>query len=67
MVVAINISPSSVEAVGIVIPFCAFVAVAFRFYARSIKSNPLRLDDWLILISLVCELRFLSITDDRGN
>ncbi|KAL9101691.1 MAG: hypothetical protein Q9163_003077 [Psora crenata] len=54
-------SPESTESlvtgsllvVTIVFPILATVAVILRFYARRIKSQPFRADDWTIVLSLV--------------
>ena len=40
-------------AVAIAFPLLATVAVIIRFYARKIKSQSLRADDWMIVFSLV--------------
>ena len=39
--------------VAIVFPILATFAVLFRFYARKIKSQRLKADDWTILLTLV--------------
>lgn len=40
--------------VGIAFPIIAIVAVALRFQARRIKGQRWEVDDWTILIALVC-------------
>ena len=40
-------------AVAIALPIAATLAVFVRFYARKIKSQSLRADDWMIVFTLV--------------
>ena len=40
-------------AVAIVFPLLATFAVIIRFYARKMKSQSLRADDWMIVFTLV--------------
>lgn len=51
--------PLSRDGVGflvanVVLPFLAAIAVALRFIARIKKGAPLQMDDWTILVCLVC-------------
>lgn len=46
-------SPSNVLAVSIVLPVLCVVAVAFRFNARLLQKNSLKLDDWLTVPALL--------------
>ena len=39
--------------VAVVFPVLATAAVALRFYARRIKRQDLKADDWVILLGLV--------------
>lgn len=41
-------------AMSIVFPLVASVAVAGRFYARRMKGLRLGVDDWMLLLGLVC-------------
>lgn len=41
-------------AISILFPLLASVAVAGRFYARRIKGLTLGVDDWMLLLGLVC-------------
>lgn len=40
-------------AVAITFPILATLSVIVRFYARTIKSQKLRADDWVIILTLV--------------
>ncbi|OTB01691.1 hypothetical protein M426DRAFT_14305 [Hypoxylon sp. CI-4A] len=52
-----GITPSSVIAIGAVFAGIAIIAVALRFYVRSIRaSTPYGIDDWLILASAILTL-----------
>lgn len=46
------VTPSSIIAVGAVMPSLALIAVSLRFYVK-VKKRTVGLDDWLILVSLV--------------
>jgi hypothetical protein len=41
-------------AANIVMPILAIFAVGLRLFARRIKSQPFQLDDWTIIVALVC-------------
>ena len=40
--------------VNIVLPIIAALAVAARFQARRIKKLPIKADDWVIVMAMVC-------------
>ncbi|QSZ32401.1 hypothetical protein DSL72_001975 [Monilinia vaccinii-corymbosi] len=46
------VTPSSIIAVGAVMPSLALIAVCLRFYVK-VKKRTVGLDDWLILVALV--------------
>ncbi|KAA8570253.1 hypothetical protein EYC84_002565 [Monilinia fructicola] len=46
------VTPSSIIAVGAVMPSLALIAVSLRFYVK-VKKRTVGLDDWLILVALV--------------
>jgi hypothetical protein len=48
-----NLQPSIYAAVTITLVL-AVIAVALRFVARRLTRSPLRLDDWLTIVALVC-------------
>ena len=45
----------STLAANIVLPILAIIAVTLRFYARKLKSIPVKGDDYVILLALVIE------------
>ena len=51
------ITSKSVIAVDAVLPGLATIAVALRLYSRRLKALPCGIDDWLIVCSLVSNLR----------
>lgn len=48
------VTPGAMYAVSIVLPFLGIVFVLLRFYARALQKKPSGLDDWLMLLALVC-------------
>ena len=41
--------------VSIVLPIIAALAVGARFKARRIKNLPIKADEWVIVVALVCQ------------
>ncbi|CAF3492895.1 unnamed protein product [Fusarium graminearum] len=45
----------------------AFLVVALRFYVRNMKSAQLEMDDWAVLVSLVCAAATVTMTILAGE
>lgn len=61
------VTPSSIIAVGAVMPSLALIAVSLRFYVK-VKKRTVGLDDWLILVALVicCALGITLIVGESS-
>lgn len=49
----VNDQRPTIYSLGIIFPVIAIGAVVLRFQARKIKRQPLKADDWTILVALV--------------
>lgn len=60
MIRIVNNTQRTVLAVSVVFALLAIVSVCLRFYARRFKKNPIKADDWCILVALVghCSQKF---------
>ena len=50
------VTTGEIYAVSIVLPLLGFVFVLLRFYSRVYKKSSTGVDDWLMLLALVCVL-----------